>query len=250
MYRLHLWFLRHPVVGDALWALVLLLLGLRETVAAPGPDGLPQCGGLALGTVFAGLVLLRRRYPDAVTSAVVLLGAGTVAAGAPLRWPDLGFLVLLRWAAFRGSVRAARIALAAAVLAGPALVLRAVAVDGPVYVTFGELSVVAGICSLPFVLAWGAGVWARARRAVAVDLTDRARRAREDLARTAVRARMAAELHDVIAHDLTAMTVQAGAAGHVLPAHPGLAGEAARGVGELGRRVLAELDRLERVLRA
>ncbi|MFJ8045627.1 histidine kinase [Kitasatospora sp. NPDC096147] len=250
MYRLHLWFLRHPAVGDALWALLMLLLGVRETVAAPGPDSPGQYGGLALGTVFAGLMLLRRRYPDAVVLVTVVLGAGLLAGGAAPQWPDLGFLVLARWATFRGSVRAARIAFCAAVLAGPALALRSRAGGDLSSAAPWELGVTATVCSLPFVLAWCSGVWAKARRVLARELTDRAVRARGELARTAVRARMAEELHDVITHDLTAMTVQAGAAGHVLPAHPGLARDATRGVGVLGRQVLAELDRLERVLRA
>jgi signal transduction histidine kinase len=70
---------------------------------------------------------------------------------------------------------------------------------------------------------------------------------REELARLAVaeeRARIARDLHDVVAHSLTAMVVQAGAARRVVERDPEPAAEALRAVAETGRASLDELDRL------
>ncbi|MFI5529337.1 histidine kinase dimerization/phosphoacceptor domain-containing protein [Kitasatospora sp. NPDC051853] len=253
MHRLHQWSLRHPAVGDGLWAVAALLFGLGETHVEPWPGWPGPYGGLVLGVLYAGLVPLRRRYPDAVVPAAVLVEAGRLAAGAWLLVPDPGFLVLLHWAADRCSPRTGRAALAVALLTGPAAVLRALAGSGghgTGFADLGYLAAVAGACSLPFLLCWLLGRRARSRREAAEAALARAAEARTELARAEARSRIAGELHDVIAHDLMAMTVQAGAAGHVLPAHPGPAGEAARGVGDLGRRVLSELAHLERVLRA
>jgi signal transduction histidine kinase len=89
-----------------------------------------------------------------------------------------------------------------------------------------------------------------------VALEDRAaglEREREQRARAAVvveRARIARDLHDVIAHSVTVMTIQAGAARLLLPAEPERARDAALSVEETGRQALAEMRRLLGVLRA
>ncbi len=71
---------------------------------------------------------------------------------------------------------------------------------------------------------------------------------RED-AVDAERARIARELHDVLAHSLSAMTVQASAAEDVLRTDPDRAAHAMRDVAETGRRALAETGRLLHLVR-
>jgi signal transduction histidine kinase len=94
------------------------------------------------------------------------------------------------------------------------------------------------------------------RRARAAELEERARRLereREDAERAAVaeeRRRIARELHDVIAHSITLMTVQAGAARVLLAEDPDRAREPVVSVEETGRRALAELRRLLGVIRS
>ncbi len=63
------------------------------------------------------------------------------------------------------------------------------------------------------------------------------------------RARIARELHDVIAHSVSVMTVQAGAAEAMLKTDPVRAFEPVRAIQETGRGALVEMKRLVGVLR-
>ncbi len=75
------------------------------------------------------------------------------------------------------------------------------------------------------------------------------RAAAADAAAADERTRIASELHDVVAHALSAMTVQATAARRLAAAHPERAREAFGAVEGTGREALTELRRLLGVLR-
>jgi signal transduction histidine kinase len=66
---------------------------------------------------------------------------------------------------------------------------------------------------------------------------------------TEERARMARELHDVVAHAMSVMVVQAGAARTTLAKDPAAAEEAIRRIEETGRSALGEMRRLVALLR-
>jgi signal transduction histidine kinase len=93
----------------------------------------------------------------------------------------------------------------------------------------------------------GRRVAAAEERAVQLE-RDQERHARA--AADSERRRMARELHDVIAHSVSVMTVQAGAARMQLPDHPDRAVPPLMAVEETGRQALAELRRLLGVLRS
>ncbi|MFI2783521.1 sensor histidine kinase [Streptomyces sp. ALB3] len=92
---------------------------------------------------------------------------------------------------------------------------------------------------LAVALAWGVGVWLRNARAVEAE---HRRRLAEDT-RTAERARIARELHDVVTHHVTAMVVQAEAARY-LTAVPDRLDQSLTAVTDTGRRAITDLRHL------
>jgi signal transduction histidine kinase len=97
------------------------------------------------------------------------------------------------------------------------------------------------------VLPWVIGRVIRNQTQLARELTEKAEReehAREEeeaRATASERARVARELHDVLAHNLSVMVIQAAAARRVLERDPAAAAEAARLIGRTGREAMTEL---------
>lgn len=108
--------------------------------------------------------------------------------------------------------------------------------------------------SLQLVTPWLAGQAVRGREAQLAQLgeqTARLEREREQRARAAVaneRLLIARELHDIVAHSVSLMTVQAGGARLLLENDRPRAEEALLRVEETGRRTLSEMRRLPGVL--
>lgn len=108
---------------------------------------------------------------------------------------------------------------------------------------------------VPFALAWVLGDSVRTRRAYYAQLVERNQRLekeREAQAKAAVtteRARIARELHDVVAHNVSVMVVQADGAAYVMDVAPEQAKEALQTISGTGRQALAEMRRLLGVLR-
>src|SRR3954452_21658304 len=127
----------------------------------------------------------------------------------------------------------------------------------PEVVTVGQLVVVEGSFFVGLGgSAWLAGRFVRARRLEAEHSEHRAvriEREQHELARAAVaaeRGRIARELHDVIAHSVSLMGVQAGAVERVLDRDPDQAREALRSIQATARESVVELRRLLGILRA
>ena len=87
-----------------------------------------------------------------------------------------------------------------------------------------------------------------ALRTLATELHDEHRREAE-AAVAAERARIARELHDVIAHSLSVMVVQAGVVEQLLRSDPERAGRATMSIQEIGEQTSAELRRLLGLIR-
>jgi signal transduction histidine kinase len=105
-------------------------------------------------------------------------------------------------------------------------------------------------------LAWVLGDSMRYRRAYYVALEDRAARLERErdiqaqIGAAAERARIARELHDVVAHNVSVMVVQADGAGYALAGEPERARQALTAISATGRQALAEMRRLLGVLRS
>ena len=103
--------------------------------------------------------------------------------------------------------------------------------------------------------AWGAAVVVRNRQASVQEAETRAERAEaerdNDVARAAAaeRTRIARELHDVVAHHVSLMAVQAEAATSLLPGRPAEAAQSVEVIAATARQALTELRRLLGVLR-
>jgi signal transduction histidine kinase len=105
--------------------------------------------------------------------------------------------------------------------------------------------------SVLVVAPWLVGRAMRGRLSQAEELARKAERLETERVRAVAdeRARIARELHDVIAHSVSVMVVQAGAAEQVLDQRPGSATESLRAVQETGRQALVEMSRLVGLLR-
>jgi signal transduction histidine kinase len=196
------------------------------------------------------LVLLgRRRFPFAAPAAVwVLAGALSFVDDQLVVEPVSVYLAGMAAALLLGNLPDAsqrRIGLAL-VLGGAALV-----------VANGPDRTAGGILFIPvlFAVAWLAGFLLRERSLQAEAAEERAVQAeaeREENARRAVfeeRVRIARELHDVVAHHVSMMGVQAGAARVVIDRDPAKAKAALSAIEASSRQAVAELHRLLGFLR-
>jgi signal transduction histidine kinase len=99
-------------------------------------------------------------------------------------------------------------------------------------------------------LAWLAGRGVRTRTRLTEELHEAAVQAQEaheqEIARAAAdeRRRIAREMHDVVAHSMSVMVVQAGGARRILERDPARAVDAAAHIEEVGRAAMAEMRRL------
>ncbi len=108
---------------------------------------------------------------------------------------------------------------------------------------------------LLFLVVWAFALVRRSRMQRLEALVDRARQAEVDrdrqgrLATAAERARIAREMHDIVAHSLSVMIAQADGGRYAASSDPGAATRALATIGETGRAALTDMRRLLGVLR-
>jgi signal transduction histidine kinase len=246
------WLRDRPLVADGLLAALVAAFSLVALVYARRDcDGACEPGGAAaVALVLAQSLPLvwRRRWPLAVS---LVTGLATAAYGfAP--YPDLAMPIPIGGVIGMYSV-AAWGSRAAALLAGAVAATVAVVV---VVVPRTDADLVdAAFVSLALAGAWLLGDRARVQRALAADLAERAQRlereqsAEAERAVAAERARIARELHDVVAHHVSMMVVQAEAGPVAVATEPARAAGAFEAISVTGRQALVEMRRLLGVLR-
>ncbi|MEY9847615.1 sensor histidine kinase [Streptacidiphilus sp. MAP5-3] len=247
MQLLYSWFRRHPTVSDTAWAALVFLLSLMGVI------GQRSIGQLLLAFALCCLMCVRRIYPDAAMWTAVALAFAQMAYGNNVYPSDIALLVLTYGAAAFGRPWTSRCALVLAFLSGPFAILAFN--SGPQH-GIVTLTVISLVASTPFVLSWVLGRFTSIRRAYYAQLEDRAARlererdAQAKIAVAAERARIARELHDVVAHNVSVMIVQADGASYVMDSSPEQAKEALATIAGTGRQALAEMRRLLGLLRA
>ena len=231
----------------------LAIAGMIELVVGRNLPGAPTTSlWIAIPTV-AVLVLplfARRRFPFAGPAAYWLL-AIAISFGDGLLLAFIGSLgvVGLASAFLLGNLREP-------MKAGAGLIIVLVGIVIVVYNIPGtQLASDLVFIPLRFVVAWVAG-WALRERAERAEAAEeravRAEREREAAARVAVaeeRARIARELHDIVAHAVSVMVLQVGAVRHKLPDALAEDRDALRGVERAGRTALTEMRRLLAAMR-
>ncbi len=247
-----------PLAADVLLAAVCAVGVLTQPgTAGTGVPRTPDVVHTLLAAGVAGALALNRRRP-LTTLTAVLIAVGVLQAGH--RVPPLvdaegmvhvgvahstaGLAVFL--AALRTSRRAAP--------AIPAAVIPAAALGEFLTARYHHLAS-AATAALVLVTAWALGRLVHGRRTRREDIVERLAalaRAEAATARAAVadeRARIARELHDIVAHNVSLMVVQAIAADRVQDHDPVRAHELHRTIEETGRTAVAELRRLLHLLR-
>ena len=190
----------------------------------------------------------RRRHPLAVS---LVTGMATAAYGFA-HYPDLAMPIAIGGVVGMYSVAAWGSRRAALLAGGVAAVVVVVVMTLP----RADADVVdAAFVSLGLAGAWVLGDRARVQRALTAELQERAvrlERERAEEAHRAVateRARIARELHDVVAHHVSMMVVQAEAGPVVVERDPARAAGAFEAIAATGRQALVEMRRLLGVLR-
>jgi signal transduction histidine kinase len=199
------WRRRHPAAVDA--ATVALVLATFEM---PAFDPYRHDGGAwwaVWGLLLACPLLVRRRAPTSVTAVCTMGAVGALVTRSGPNWGILSQVIILLGPAVALASAATSLAPAASrrlALASVAVVLAANAAS--------RSSPDAAIAQVAFVAgAWLTGEAVRARRHEVALLRELVARRAEQAAATE-RARIARELHDVVAHHLSVIAIQAGAA--------------------------------------
>lgn len=242
------WLSNNPVLADALLAVLVIVLGVVPAIVGPDDPG-PQFTSWMYPLLMLGgaALVLRRRYTMVVwawTAVVGVVAAAIEGGPSPAYLPAIVALyALATTSALRITVIATLVtALAPRTLMG---LQGATVVDAAVY----GLTAWCG-------LAAATGVAVQKQRAVVAEARERAHQAeatREEEAQRRVaeeRLRIARDLHDVVAHHVSVINVQAGVAGHLLRTDPDKAAAALAHAREASQVVLREMPGLLGLLRS
>jgi signal transduction histidine kinase len=246
--RAYEWVRRHPLVPDVALALFIFVIpGVPVFLAYE-----PGWAHAALGVVTCAALAFRRIRP--VGSFAVIAGCGLVQWAADLVLTPMNIVLLLALYTVSGYGPrwASRVGLAVGFVGVALASTRDFLLpnDG----TGAFLTAVVSLSAM-VVGAWAVGDVRRVRQAYVAELVDRAQQAereRDQQARIAAaeeRARIAREMHDVVAHSLSVIVVQADGGRYAAAEDPAAPVKALQTIGGTGRDALAEIRGLLGILR-
>ena len=233
---------RDRVIDGALVLVAAVLGGVSLASSSAGRDAWSLWLNVGVGLIACAALALRRRHPTAV--ALLALAAGTVSVLA-------GFagLIALFNAAVRSSPRALAWIFALSLVSNAIYPLLYADADLGGY--WGTMA----LCVLVMSVAIGWGLFARTRRELVASLHERARRLeseqllRVEQARVAESRRIAREMHDVLAHRISLLSLHAGALEFRPDAPPEEIARAAEVIRASARQALQDLRAVIGMLR-
>jgi signal transduction histidine kinase len=227
----------------------LTVTAVIELILPPSAPSSSRWFAVPALTVLMLPLFTRRWFPFGAPAAYWILAAAlSFVDGVLIPSIESLFLVGLASAALLGNLRDAR-------QAWTGLVIVLAGITAVVYNVPGHTTAELILIPVEFGITWAVGFALRARseQAEAAETrAERAEREREAAARLAVaeeRARIARELHDVVAHAVSVMVLQVGAVRHKLPDAMADDSEALKGVERAGRTALTEMRRLLAAMR-
>ncbi|MEU8631051.1 sensor histidine kinase [Amycolatopsis sp. NPDC048633] len=238
------------MAGDTVLAVLLGFVDLLLLVAdqfAELPELPPWYIAVPINIAMVAPLVFRRRSP--LWSAYVVLVVSIVHATLMI---GIGSAVGLAMSIYSVVVYAGRrqgLIFVGAVVVSSAIQLALAPPDD-------ELVIAILFLAFGIALCWTLGEFVGARRAYDVEVEARLHlleTERDQATRIAVaeeRGRIARELHDVVAHAVSVMVVQADGASYAIESNPELAQRAVQTISETGRGALGELRRLLDVLRS
>ncbi|MBE2319042.1 hypothetical protein DVA67_023915 [Solirubrobacter sp. CPCC 204708] len=234
--------LRRPTSVDRLVAALFAVAAVVEVLVSPDRTG-PVAANVAVALGYASALLWRRRSP--LPALGIALGAGLLMdfALTPILNLFVPFAIVLVSAYATGAHRDGLASYAGLALTVAGLEAVQAAMGPRVAADFFFAGLIGAV-------AWGAGRMIRSRMRLAAELheaTVRLAEAGEDERRLAAvdeRRRIAREMHDVVAHSISVMVVQAGGARRILERDAGRAVEAATRIERTGREALGEMRHL------
>ena len=235
-----------PVALSAHRWLVVAVLGLCAALltlaVSVSPYPHERAERLLLAFVLCSPIAALRRWPLPVLAVVAAVNAVVIAMGNV----PLPFGIMLGFAAYLAASRLPRRTSIAAA-ASCAAALGAALVYTTLMTRNAPVDVEAVESFLPLVAGWFTGDSVATRRRYLAGLAeqaDRERAAEAERARLQVReerVRIAHELHDVVAHTLAVITVQAGVGRRLMARHPEQASTALESIETIGRTAQEEL---------
>jgi signal transduction histidine kinase len=230
----------HPLALD----LAIVLLTAAVSIVGLDSQHRLHTGTAVFCLALCAPLLLRRASTRACFVMVALVAFVQWLTSAP-QVADAAVLIALYWVALEEDLAAVLLG-AATVEAGAVMAAVRWSPSQPLKVWVG----LSGLATAAGVL----GVTVRQRRVLLMSLQERAARLEFErdqegrLGAAAERARIAREMHDIVAHNLSVMIALADGASYAMDASPERAVEATRRISGTGRQALVEMRRLLGVL--